>query len=123
MPIEYAIKNDCKVLVVLATDVITVLERAALVQQIISDPSLPESIPVLIDVSGVINIPEIAEIPKLAFLAEQIVARFKSKVAYFVVQPGMVTPYHLVALSVSGSGSAVSVFSNKSDAYDWLASQ
>ncbi len=123
MPIEYAINYDCQVLVVVATDIVTVFDRAAIVHQAISDPSLPESIPILIDVSAVTNIPEIDDIPKLAFLAEQLVSRFKSKVAYFVVRPGMVTPYHLVALSVFSSGAAVSVFSIKLDAYDWLTSQ
>jgi hypothetical protein len=120
MPIEYTIDNELGVLVVSAVGTITILERANIVHKLLSDQSLPDVIPVLIDAAEVTNIPEADDIWKMAFLAEQIGKRFRSKVAYFVVKPGMLTPYQLVALSVHQHRIEVSTFANRSEALRWL---
>ena len=120
MPIEYAIDESCNVLVVNASGVVDVLERASLVQRLLGDYALPESIPILIDVTQVMNFPVMGDIPKFAFLVDQLSERFQSRIAYFVVKPGMVTPYHLVALSVRNNRSSVCVFSNRLEAVKWL---
>lgn len=120
MPIEYTIDNELGVLVVYAVGTITIRDRADIVHRLLCDHSLPDVIPVLIDVAEVTNIPEGDDIWKMAFLAEQIGERFRSKVAYFVVKPGMVTPYQLVAMSVHQHRIEVSTFANRSQAIRWL---
>ena len=120
MPIEYTIDNELGVLVVSAVGTITILERADIVHRLLRDQSLPDAIPVLIDAAEVTNIPEADDIWRMAFLAEQIGKRFRSKVAYFVVKPGMVTPYQLVALSVRQHRIEVGTFANRSEALRWL---
>ncbi len=120
MPIDYMIDQELGVLVVSASEEITTQDRILLVERLTLDTEVPDSVPILIDVSRITNPPTADDIPIMASLTERLGRRFKSKVAYFVVQPGLVTPYQLAAISVRSDQCEARTFTELSAAYKWL---
>lgn len=122
MPIQYSFDSDYGILEVTASGEISVLDLASFVRSVIDDETMPYVTPVLIDVSGLTIAPTANDLNKMAYLAEMLAGRFKSRIAYYVVTPGFVTLYHLAALSVREDRAIVRAFTDREIAMTWLCS-
>ena len=122
MPIRYVIDQQSGILLVEASGTVTVDDRAQFVAELVTNPSLPARVPIIIDVTGVSNVPSPEDVPKMASLANRLGTRFRSRVAYFVTQAGFVTPYMLAAITACAPDVQVQAFTNRVDATSWLMS-
>ena len=122
MPIRYCLKVDRGYLEVAASGEIDVLDRAKLVREVSDDATLPDVLPILIDVTEITNIPAADDIWRMAFLAETLASRFKTRIAYLVDAPGFVTTYFLTAFAVHEEVADVCAFTERTTAIRWLCS-
>ena len=122
MPIQYCLKCDRGYLEVAASGEIDVLDRAKLVREVCDDATLPEVLPILIDVTEITNIPASDDIWRMAHLAETLANRFKTRIAYLVDAPGFVTTYFLTAFAVREEVADVCAFTERTTAIGWLCS-
>ncbi|MFO0944054.1 MAG: hypothetical protein U0930_25240 [Pirellulales bacterium] len=122
MPIRYNFDKQSELVIVVATGFVSVGDRRALVDLLINDNSLPEIVPVLIDVTRIVNQPSPNDVKMMSILVEVILRRFKAKVAYYVVQPGFVTPYILATLQADCDSSKIQTFMDYEEALSWLVS-
>ena len=120
MPIQYVIDHQLGILLVEASGHVTVDDRARFVSEVVADPLLPDEVPIIIDVSGITNVPSPEDVPKMASLAQQLGQRFQRRIAYYVTTPGFVTPYMLAAISACAGSVQVHAYTNRMHATRWL---
>ncbi len=120
MPIQYMFDKELSIIIATAIGRVAIEDRAAFVDKILRDTSMPETAPLLIDVSAIENAPEMNDAHRMKILMQMLISRFKRKVAYWVTAVGMVTPFSLVTFASSLGRDDVRTFTSRDEAIRWL---
>jgi hypothetical protein len=93
-------------------------DRLAIVEQILTDPSLPATASVLIDVTEVDRTNESPDIDAITSLVRKLRSRFRGRVAIVNSAVGHAMVSYLVAMAIDDS--SVRAFTSNSEARPWL---
>ena len=111
--------NEGNLLVyILGSQTVTMLDRYALVEQLLNDAVLPAFANVLINVSTVLNSPLPGEVPYIPVLISKLQARFASKkIAIVNDRVGHASVSQLVSMFSNGE---VRAYLSEKDARTWI---
>lgn len=123
MPITYCLHDDLGFVTIHAEGIVSVDDRRAIVELMVKDNNLPDTCSILIDVTRIVNPPAPGDVQDMAMLLNVLMKRFQAKIAYHVVQPGLVTPYMLASLHAKNASSRVRAFLSYDEAVQWLVSK
>ncbi len=118
MGYEYRYEPQDALLIIRGSGAVSMAVRLAIVEQILSDPSLPATASVLIDVTEIDRTNESPDIDTIANLVRKLRSRFRGRVAIVNSAVGHVMVSYLVAMAMDDSG--VRAFTRNTEARPWL---
>jgi len=122
MALEYSHDPKSGLITITSRGEVTVADRVKFLDLMLHAHELPETAPVLIDVSEVTNVPSTEEVEAIGRVAEQVQVRFGNRVAILNTKVGRATISRLVSLSVNEAESRVRAFVELEEARAWLLS-
>lgn len=120
MPIQYRYDAELCVIHVVATQVVSVEDRAGFVATVVRDPLMPVTSPILIDATLVLNPPTIKDVAPIGVLLQMLAGRFKCRIAYYVTGVGLVSPFTIAALASNLGHNQAQAFVDRAEALEWL---